>query len=672
MLAGILLAALTACRDTAPVPTVARPADVAAQRTLGERATVLLFLAVDCPIANSYAPELRRIRDDYAARGVAFRRVYPGPGVTAADLDAHGRDFALGMPPVLDPEGLLARDVGAAVTPEAAVCGPDGELLYRGRIDDLYVDYGKRRREPSRRDLRLALDQVLGGRPVEVPRTTAVGCLLGVPEPTGEPSPTFADTIASLVHTHCTPCHRDGGSGPFPLVTHAQVAARAEQIGRVTRSRYMPPWKPAPGFGAFVGERRMPDADLDALQRWIAAGAPEGDPDRVSPPPTFPGAWALGEPDVVLELDAPYEVPEEGIDVWRCFVLPTGLDDGRRVSAVEILPTAPRVVHHVLLYPDVTGAARAADAADPAPGYAGMFSAGFSAHEEIAGWVRGVTPRRLPDGLSWSLPAGADVVLDAHFQPSGRPESVSFRVGLHLTDEPPARELAFVRLGAAAINILPGTADYTVRDAFVLPVDVRAVGIVPHAHFVCADVRCEAVTPDGRRVPLVHIPDWDFDWHDLYRYADPVPLPAGTRVEMTMRFDNSADNPRNPVHPPRRVLGGPGALEEMSAVWIQVTVDDTADADALRRAMDAAREAPAIREDLRLSTLWAHLADAHDTDGDGTLDPAEERAVERFLAGFDDREAVRSRVIDADGDGVLSSDERRLLERFRAFGRDGR
>ena len=144
----------------------------------GDRAVVLLFIARDCPISNTYAPEVQRIVRRYAARRVAFRLVYADPGLSRADAAKHAREYGYTCPILMDPAHRWARRVGATVTPEAAVLAPDGRLLYRGRIDDKYVSWGKARFRTGKHDLRDALDAVLAGRPVPAPRTTAIGCFI--------------------------------------------------------------------------------------------------------------------------------------------------------------------------------------------------------------------------------------------------------------------------------------------------------------------------------------------------------------------------------------------------------------------------------------------------------------------------------------------------------------
>ena len=143
--------------------------------------TVLLFLGHDCPISNSYAPGIGRLVAEYSPRRVAFCVVYADADLTREKASRHAADYGLPCPAILDPRQVLARRVGATVKPEAALLSPKGQLLYRGRIDDLYIDYGRKRPRPTRRELKDALDALLAGRPVAVPRAEALGCPIDFP-----------------------------------------------------------------------------------------------------------------------------------------------------------------------------------------------------------------------------------------------------------------------------------------------------------------------------------------------------------------------------------------------------------------------------------------------------------------------------------------------------------
>lgn len=146
------------------------------------KAVVLIFVGHDCPISNAYSPEIARLCKEFGPRKVAFCVVYADADLGRKDAARHAEEFGLPCPAILDPQMTLALRVGATVKPEAAVLSPKGERLYLGRIDDRYVDFGRRREHPTSRDLRDALAAVLAGRPVATPRTKAIGCDIDLPQ----------------------------------------------------------------------------------------------------------------------------------------------------------------------------------------------------------------------------------------------------------------------------------------------------------------------------------------------------------------------------------------------------------------------------------------------------------------------------------------------------------
>jgi Tfp pilus assembly protein PilF len=396
--------------------------------------------------------------------------------------------------------------------------------------------------------------------------------------------PTFSEHVAPIIFEHCAPCHRPGEAAPFPLLSHEDVAEHATQIVEVTRSRFMPPWLPAPGDRSFVGERRLGDRELEILARWAESGAPAGDPSRTPPLPTFPTGWQLGEPDLVLELPAEYVLAADGRDVYRNFVLPIRVEQTTFVRAVELRPANPRIVHHAVMRVDTTEASRRADARDPAPGFDGMVFAG--AHMpggHFLGWTPGRTVHPGSDDESWALEPGTDLVLQMHLRPSGKPEPVGARVGLHFAAHPPTRPWLALLLSSRNIDIPPGVADYRTTDEYVLPVDVDLVSVYPHAHYLGRRLEAHVTLPDGSRQWLIRIPRWSFDWQDQYRYREPMRLPAGTKISMNFSHDNSAENPFNPADPPVRVQFGPQSTDEMSELILEVTPADPADLPALDR-----------------------------------------------------------------------------------------
>jgi hypothetical protein len=391
---------------------------------------------------------------------------------------------------------------------------------------------------------------------------------------------TFSHDVSPILYKHCANCHRPGEVAPFPLLTYADAAKRAALIARVTASRYMPPWQPVPGYGHFQGERHLSDADIAILRKWAAAGAPEGDPAQTPPAPHFPKTWLLGTPDLTVRLPHPYAVPAEGPDQYECFVIPLNLTKDMYVRALEFRPQNRRVVHHALFFLDAGHIAR-----QNGESYSCFGTPGFLPSGSLGGWTPGTQAVRIQDGLQMILRKGSDLVLQIHYHPTGKPETDQSELGLYFTPKPPAKWMADIALVSHQIDIPPGDRAYKVRDHFTTPVAVDAIGIIPHAHHVCRDMKGWAILPNGRKVWLLWIRDWNFAWQEHYRYATPVRLPAGTRLEMEFTYDNSADNPHNPNHPSKRVVWGPGSKDEMAGLHVQVVPVNMADWHELGQAL---------------------------------------------------------------------------------------
>ena len=394
------------------------------------------------------------------------------------------------------------------------------------------------------------------------------------------PEPTFTRDIAPIVHSQCATCHRPGEAGPFSLLAYADVKGRAKRIAEVTASRYMPPWMPAPGHGDFVGERRLSDAQIATIRRWVERGAPEGTAADLPPAPAFPNGWQLGAPDAVIESPKAIDVPAEGQDEFRTVIVPMITDGVRYVRAVEFRPGNARAVHHAMVR----------FLRDPGPVSTVIESEGMIGTEEemvspeghVLGWAPGYSPTVAPEGMAWRLEPGIAMAIELHLRTTGKAETVKPSVGLFFTNNAPSRTPFGLQLGSYTIDIPAGARDYTIEDRYELPIDVDLYSIYPHAHYLGKDIRAFATLPDGSERSLIWIRDWDFNWQNAYRYRAPVRLPRGTILRMRYTYDNSAQNPRNPTSPPSRARYGGRSVDEMGNLWMQVVPVNAGDLAALR------------------------------------------------------------------------------------------
>lgn len=539
-------------------------------------ATALVFYSAECPISNYYSATLNGIARAFPASKLKLIGVCVDPDATREALADHAREYRLEFPAIHDPTARLAAAFEATVTPEAVVIDDRGAVRYRGRIDDQYADRRVKTANPQTHELRDAIAAVLEGRDVPTPETKPVGCPIPELLEPERAAVTYTRDVAPILNRHCLECHRRGQIGPFALEGYGQARKRAGDLLHVVETRLMPPWKPSPGYGpAFRHDRSMSPEEVATLARWVEAEAPEGDPADLPEPPTFADDWRLGTPDLVLELPEPFAIPAEGPDIYRCFVIPTDLPDDRYVAGIEYQPGNPRVVHHILGYVDTTGEARAKDAAEDGPhdGYTCFGGPQIKTDHDLGGWAPGVEPDILPEGVGRSLPKGADVVLQVHYHPSGKPETDRSRVGLYLARKPTRQTFHWW----AALNQKfrleaddPASWEVSAQ-TLPLPVDVRLLSLAPHMHLLGKDMTMWAELPaeegeQPERVDLIRIDDWDFQWQNQYYLEAPIDLPKGTVVKLIAHFDYSRDNPRNPrrdEEDPPPVTWGEATTDEM-------------------------------------------------------------------------------------------------------------
>jgi hypothetical protein len=399
-----------------------------------------------------------------------------------------------------------------------------------------------------------------------------------------KPAPTFNRDVAPIVFKNCVACHHPGGTAPFSLATYQDVKKRTKLIAKVTGNRYMPPWLPEPGYGEFVGVRRLADEQVALLEQWIKAGAPEGAAADLTVKAEWSDEWQLGKPDLVVTMPQPYNLPAEGPDVYRNFVIPSALPEDSILRAMEFQPGSA-AIHHAFVSYDETGSARRLDAREPEIGFAGMeLGAGVrGANAMFGSWQPGRGPAEAPDGFNTKLSKGTDLVLQLHMRSTGKPEAVQPSVALYFSKEASTRSSYLLYLRSVQIDIPPGEADYAVESSYQLPVDVELLSILPHMHYLGKEAHGWAELPDGTRRELILIKRWDFNWQGDYRYTTPVRLPKGTTLRTRLTYDNSAANPRNPNQPPKRVTYGVQTSDEMGELWMQVALKDSFDLDLLQR-----------------------------------------------------------------------------------------
>lgn len=530
------------------------------------RALVIAFTSTSCPVTKKYAPALARLEKEYAARGVAFLFVNPIATDTPASIREVMTDNAFAGRYVPDRDGKLAAALGATTTAEVFVLDAARTLVFRGAIDDQY-GVGYALEAPRRTFLRDALTAVLAGHQPVLTATEAPGCALDQPAtPTAAPavaSITYHNRISRLVQSHCAECHHPGGLAPFSLETFDDVKSHAAMMRKQVTRGAMPPWFAAPGAAGesshWRNDRSLPAADKADLLAWLAGDRPLGDPADAPLPRTYPTGWQIGKPDLILQLPKAVAIKAEGIMAYQTLTVATTLTEDKWVQALEVRPTSPAVVHHVIVKVHPPGSkVRGEEGNDGAGEREGFFAA----------YVPGNSYHVFPAGFAKKLPAGSTVSFQMHYTPNGKATTDQTEFGLIFSAEPPRHVIRVAGLAGPRLSIPPGAPDHLETVSLTVPHNTTILGFTPHMHVRGKAARYEATLPDGTKRVLLDVPRYDFNWQLTYKLAEPVTLPRGTRLTFSAWYDNSSGNPANP-DPAKNVRWGPQTYDEMMLGYVE-------------------------------------------------------------------------------------------------------
>ena len=447
------------------------------------RVVAIVFIGVDCPLARLYAPRLNELARLYAARNVCVLAIDSNTSDTPRRMAEFAAETHLAFPLLADPQHRAAEVLGATRSPEAFVLDAGRTIRYRGRIDDQFVP-GANRREPTRRDLIEAIEEILAGRPVSVPMTAAKGCLIEREESMGETTAaavTYNEQIAPILARHCVECHRPGQIAPFSLTTYQAAHAWAATIREVVEQGRMPPWGADRRYGHFLNERELSDLERQQLLAWCEAGAAEGTTTSTAADEAVSSVLPLntiGRPDCIINLPGVQTIPAEGVLEYRSVVVDPHFDQDRWISAVEIYPGNRKVLHHCTVFLSPPGQ----DGVLVEQGTLGSFC--------VATYTPGASPAIFPEGMAKLIPAGWRFVFVLHYVTTGMATTDDTSLGLKFADPKTVhKEVATKLLLDDGLAIAPGERDHVVertwRDrarcvaAVVFPAHAFARPLVP-------------------------------------------------------------------------------------------------------------------------------------------------------------------------------------------------
>ncbi len=530
-----------------------------------QKLVVVVFVGSECPLVQLYSRRLGELHATLLRDDVAIIAIDSNRQDSIADIAEFVREHQIPFPVLRDPRNKVADQFAATRTPEVFVLDADRTVRYHGRIDDQF-DVGLSRAAPQRRDLAIAIEELLADRAVTVAETKAPGCIIGrVKKINTSGDVTYSNQIVRVLQKHCVECHREGEIAPFELTDYDEIVGWGEMMVEVIDQGRMPPWFANPQYGTFAHDRRMTDTEKQLIRQWVDAGCPRGDAADLPGPRSVVATPAREPLDVVYPMcDEPFDVPADGLVEYQYYAIDPGWTEDRWVTRVEVIPGVRSVVHHILVFMRRPGVKYA-------PIYPG---------ELIGGYVPGKQSTDLPNSTAMRIPAGSHIVFQMHYTPNGTPQQDMSHVGFRFAS---AEEVEREATTPRAINVLfqipPGASDYQATASYVFRRDAELLTMIPHMHLRGKSFRYEAVYPDGKREILLDVPRWDFNWQLQYTLAEPKTMPRGTELICTATFDNSEANLANP-DAEQWVTFGEQTWEEMMIGFFVMTTSRDAKAES--------------------------------------------------------------------------------------------
>jgi len=527
---------------------------------------IVLFVQGDgCPLVRKRVPQLKRLNEAYASKGVLFWMINPNVQDSRSEVAKEATEFGIDLPILLDPTQLVARELKITRTGEAIVIEPNSwRIRYRGAIDD-QLDYESQKPEAQHEYLKEALDALLAGTAIKTEATAAPGCVVTYPK---SEVASYSETIGPMLKANCVQCHTKGGIAPFAMSSYEKVRGWSEMMREVLVTRRMPPWQADPHVGKFGNDFSLSPEQTRTLVQWIDAGTPRGggDDPLAGYQPELP-EWKLGKPDFIVEIPE-QSVAAEGIFDYRYVTVDVPNQEDVWLRATEIIPGNKRVLHHIIVNTILPGEDRNRNA------------------KALTGYAPGMGPDLLPRGTGRLLTAGSKIVFQLHYTASGKAETDRSRLGLYLAKEPPERELRSRVLIDYKFQIPPGDQEFKRKKSGKFDKDVLLYTMNPHMHLRGKSMRYSARYPDGTEEVLLNVPNYDFGWQRNYELKEPKRLPKGTEIIVDAAWDNSLLNRNNP-DPTKTVGWGDQTFNEMFFASYRYTYVDVASPVAGKRTASA-------------------------------------------------------------------------------------
>ncbi|HTE07435.1 MAG TPA: cytochrome c [Flavitalea sp.] len=384
---------------------------------------------------------------------------------------------------------------------------------------------------------------------------------------------TYNKDIAPIIRQNCASCHKPGEAAPFSLLTYEDVVKRTTFIKKVIQDRYMPPWKADNGYRHFANDRSLSDETIQKLVSWIDQQVPRGRHASASSlaKPVLNETNYYRKPDLYLQPDSAFLVKGENIDRFVIFKIPFALPDSANVEAIEFISNNKKLIHHAnfAIHPvddsvDIENAVKRIDLTVGDRRQYGQYLPFRKKISYYGGWIPGTSIESYPENFGWVFPKRGVMLLTVHYSPTAKDTEVISGVNFFFTKRSISRRVKVISFGSGGIGekdiqpsftfIPPNKVSKFTLDVTNPSEDQSVLYIWPHMHLLGKEFRAYAISPEADTIPLVHIPQWDFRWQEIYRVEKLIKVPRGSVIHIEGDYDNTADNPMNPNDPPEGIF----------------------------------------------------------------------------------------------------------------------
>lgn len=360
--------------------------------------------------------------------------------------------------------------------------------------------------------------------------------------------PTFSKDVAPVLYQRCLECHRPGEAAPMALRTYQEARPWAKAIKQAVASRTMPPWSADPAVNHFANSRWLSDAEVATIVKWADGGAPEGNPKDMPKLPQFVQGWAIGKPDVMLDMGKEFTIPANGVVQYQYFKVDPGFKEDTWIQAAEVRPSQRAQVHHILVFVENAGKP--------------VTRAGEQFSNMLIGYAPGVPTITWEPDTAFLVKAGSTFRFQVHYTTNGTQAVDRSVLGLKIRKDTPKYRAFSGSATQFRLAIPPGDPNYEAKATHVFKEDVTLLDMTPHMHLRGKAFKYVLTYPDGRSEELLNVPKYDFNWQLSYILAEPRVVPAGSKIDATAWYDNSPNNKYNP-DPTKTVRWGDQTFEEM-------------------------------------------------------------------------------------------------------------